>query len=197
MGISAKNRNDVVKNSRLSDKIDFAREWFNFKCTEAYFNQVRPLFNELREKKGTPFSAIVNKHNNLYLPILLAFKEEVEIQQRIHGQEVAQRLLQYLIGQYDFYQFVKEDRCVRITSFNINGTLPWGDKVGLANNIVKLDFKRGSKTTLEMILNGGWSLSFRIHNASSMCEPSLKFDVRIVGWPSRMTVHSVGRGDSF
>lgn len=34
-----------------------------------------------------------------------------------------------------------------------------------------------------MYLNNGWQLSFRIHNASSKVEPSLKFDVQFIGMP--------------
>ena len=34
-----------------------------------------------------------------------------------------------------------------------------------------------------MYLNNGWQLSFRIHNASTKVEPSLKFDVQFIGMP--------------
>jgi len=34
-----------------------------------------------------------------------------------------------------------------------------------------------------MYLNNGWQLSFRIHNASTIVEPSLKFDVQLIGMP--------------
>ena len=44
-------------------------------------------------------------------------------------------------------------------------------------------FKTNSSNTVEMYLNNGWQLSFRIHNASSKVEPSLKFDVQFIGMP--------------
>lgn len=37
--------------------------------------------------------------------------------------------------------------------------------------------------TVEMILDNGWQLSFRIHSASTKVEPSLKFDVQFISMP--------------
>lgn len=34
----------------------------------------------------------------------------------------------------------------------------------------------GSTNAVEMFLDNGWQLSFRIHNASTKVEPSLKFN---------------------
>jgi len=33
-------------------------------------------------------------------------------------------------------------------------------------------------------MDGGWQFSFRIHNASTKVETSLKFDIQIVGMPT-------------
>ena len=51
--------------------------------------------------------------------------------------------------------------------------------------IIKFDFskKRGQKNTLEMVLNKGWSISFRIHNANKKLDNSLKFAVKLIGNP--------------
>ena len=43
--------------------------------------------------------------------------------------------------------------------------------------------KSGSYNTLNMILDGGWEISFRIHNASTKVEKSLKFDIKLLGNP--------------
>ena len=51
-----------------------------------------------------------------------------------------------------------------------------------------LDFKEGSDTTIEVVCDEGWTVSMRIHNASSRVEPSLKFDVNLVSLPS--TIHA-------
>lgn len=45
----------------------------------------------------------------------------------------------------------------------------------------------GSNCTAEMSLNIGWSLSFRIHNASTIVEPSLKFDIHFLGVPANIS----------
>ncbi len=50
--------------------------------------------------------------------------------------------------------------------------------------IVALEFKPGSTNTVEMFLDNGWQLSFRIHSASTKVEPSLKFDVQFIGMPT-------------
>ena len=47
-----------------------------------------------------------------------------------------------------------------------------------------LELKPGSTNTVEMFLDNGWQLSFRIHNASTKVEPSLKFDVQFIGMPT-------------
>ena len=47
-----------------------------------------------------------------------------------------------------------------------------------------LEFKPGSTNTVEMFLDNGWQLSFRIHSASTEVEPSLKFDVQFIGMPT-------------
>lgn len=40
-------------------------------------------------------------------------------------------------------------------------------------------------------MDGGWQFSFRIHNASTIVEPSLKFDIQIIGMPvTILTINS-------
>lgn len=78
-------------------------------------------------------------------------------------------------------------------TFNMHDTLnkPAKNKVSaitvpivkLPTRLVALEFKPGSDNTVEMYLDNGWQLSFRIHNASTKVEPSLKFDVQFVSMP--------------
>ncbi len=64
------------------------------------------------------------------------------------------------------------------------------EKLKLPSRVVELDFHRGevetSSTTLDMICDAGWQLSFRLHNASTKVEPSLKFDINLVGHPNNL-----------
>ena len=55
--------------------------------------------------------------------------------------------------------------------------------VKLPTRLVALEFKPNSDNTVEMYLDNGWQLSFRIHNASTKVEPSLKFDVQFISMP--------------
>lgn len=45
--------------------------------------------------------------------------------------------------------------------------------VELPTRLVALEFKPDSDNTVEMYLDNGWQLSFRIYNASTKAEPSL------------------------
>lgn len=49
IGLSCKHNHSAVKHSRLSDTIDFGKEWLGFPCSDEYWAAVKPLFQELRE----------------------------------------------------------------------------------------------------------------------------------------------------
>lgn len=90
-------------------------------------------------------------------------------------------------------RLVKSGCTTMIHTFNMHDTLnkPAKNKVSaitvpivkLPTRLVALEFKPGSDNTVEMYLDNGWQLSFRIHNASTKVEPSLKFDVQFVSMP--------------
>jgi hypothetical protein len=107
-----------------------------------------------------------------------------------HPQQVANGIIHYLLGRFDFYKVIKENGTVSISSFNLGGSLGWGTRLPIPTNL-QITPKPDSDTTLLMVFNQGWQISFRIHNASSRVEPSLKFDVAPVGFPSRMSRHSI------
>ena len=56
--------------------------------------------------------------------------------------------------------------------------------VELPTRIIELDFKTSSENTVEMYLDNGWQLGFRIHSAKTIVEPSLKFDIQFIGMPA-------------
>lgn len=189
IGISAKNRHFAVKHSRLSDKIDFGKEWFGVNCSKTYFGKVVPIFNDLRLKQheGLQWKNITNKKQIYYDPILEAFQEEMLELFSNNTNVVAEGLLRYLLGRYDFYKVIKENGNVSAISFNLNNTLKWGSRLPLPTRIIEISRKPTSKTTLIMTFDNGWQLSFRIHNASTLVEPSLKFDINIIGLPSSVS----------
>ena len=108
--------------------------------------------------------------------------------------QVPRILIEYLVGKHDFYKIMKYDTYTQIQGYNLHGTLGRPSKgikpqykiqvLRLPTEIIKTSITRG--TTLCMILDNGWELSFRIHSAKSRMEPSLKFDIQLIGIPNTM-----------
>jgi hypothetical protein len=111
---------------------------------------------------------------------------------------VSASLLTYLLGIRDFYKVVAIDKkqLIEFQSFNLRGELNKDGKntkatliilkADLPTEIISLSFKPNSKSTAELYLNNGWPLSFRIHNASTIVELSLKFDIQFLGMPANI-----------
>jgi hypothetical protein len=123
-------------------------------------------------------------HTSVYIPILDAFKKELLRLDSENPGTVAERLIEYLIGKQDFYKVIKVSNKVEIQAYNLHGTLnlPFENvkpkakvpKLKLPSRLIEVVYQENSKTTLLVTLNEGWQISFRIHNASSRIEPSLK-----------------------
>ena len=193
-GVSAKNRNAVVKNPRLSDKDDFARKWFGVCVSDNYREKIQPVFDELRAsaKRGELFREIADKERRIYSPVLDAFESEVKRIVALHKNASA-RLLHYLLGVNDFYKVIKENGDLLIQGFNINGNLglpipgSGGRKkikqLRMPDRVDSVLRKEKSGNTSIINFNHGWEMSFRLHNATTRVEPSLKFDIRLIGHP--------------
>lgn len=105
-------------------------------------------------------------------------------------------MIEYLLGKFDFYKIIGIDgkKITQIQSYNLRGKLNKQGKKrkkvielpisALPTRIISLEYKPNSKNTLELYLNGGWQFNFRIHNASTKVETSLKFDIQIIGMPT-------------
>lgn len=197
IGLSIKHNHEAIKHSRLSHKLDFGKEWFGIPCSTHYWDDVTPIFERLKTEKvnKTKWSEIEDKDDTVYVPLLQAFIDEVNRANAIDP-TMPRKMVEYLIGINDYYKVVSHDskRLTLIHSFNVHGTLnqPSQVKVSaisvpivqLPTELVTMRFKTDSKNTIEMYLNNGWELSFRIHNASSKVEPSLKFDIQFMGMPA-------------
>lgn len=202
IGISVKHNHYALKHSRLSMDLDFGKKWFNIPCSSEYFEEIKPYFQELKELKqqNVMWRDIENKDQRFYIPILNAFMKELNNKYKEYDSEVTKRMISYLIGINDFYKLIGIDsqRITRVIPFNMYGTLNKPAKnnnpiqevqiLELPTRIVELDFKKDSTTTLELIMDNRWQISFRIHNASSKVEPSLKFDVQLIGQPTALFV---------
>lgn len=196
VGLSIKHNHEAVKHSRLSHKLDFGNEWFGIPCSREYWDAVKPIFDRLKSEKsaGKKWSEMADKDNAVYVPLLQAFMDEVHRAYQMDS-DMPKKMVEYLIGTSDYYKVVSRDgkRLTIIHSFNVHGTLNKPSKikisaitvpiVELPTELIALKFKTDSTNTVEMYLNNGWQLSFRIHNASTKVEPSLKFDVQFIGMP--------------
>ena len=201
IGVSAKNNHVAVKHSRLSSSIDFGDKWLGIKVSDDYFNTIRPIFSSLekiRKESGATkkWSELGDYHSEIYVPILKAFIKELKSLYKKNPKKVASNLVGYLVGNKDFYKVIKGKNSVEIHAYNLNGTLnlPFDSilpkyetpRVPLPTEIVDIDFKLDSNTTAIVTMNNDWVLSFRIHNASSRVESSLKFDINLLNSPKKL-----------
>ncbi|MEK7613999.1 MAG: HaeIII family restriction endonuclease [Patescibacteria group bacterium] len=201
IGVSAKNNHQAVKHSRLSSKIDFGEKWLGMKVSKKYFDTVIPIFGNLEKIKKESgakkkWSELGDYHSTIYVPILEAFIKELKSLYKKDPKKVASSLVTYLVGNRDFYKVIKSKNLVEIHAYNLNGTLnlPFKNilpkyktpRVPLPTKIVSIDFKKNSNTTAIITMNNDWTLSFRIHNASSRVEPSLKFDINLLKSPKKL-----------
>lgn len=183
--------------STLFKQVDFGKRWFNIECSKQYWNDIKPIFNYLEEQKknNRNWNQLEDKENDVYIPLLNAFIKEVK-QSTQQDSSVPRKMVEYLLGEFDFYKVISIDmkKITRIQSYNLHGKLNQSTKttspkikipaVSLPTRIVSLEFKPESSNTVELYMDGGWQFNFRIHNASTKVETSLKFDIQIVGMPT-------------
>lgn len=206
VGLSVKHNSLAVKHSRIASGLDFGEKWYRHPCSQKYWADVKPIFDRLDKlhRRGVDWSELTqdDKWNNVYVPLLTAFRNEI-LQQKENHRDMPRRMVEYLLGQFDFYKVISLDsrEITQFQTFNLRGTLNLRSlerepdiKIQLASlpkHILHFDFKEGSKTTLEMSLDEGWYFTFRIHNGDGRVIPSLKFDVQIRGMPSEIRVIDV------
>ena len=199
IGLSMKHNHFAAKHSRLSARIDFGAKWYGLSCDDSYWNAVKPIFSRLQvlKKQSIAWHDMSNKEDTVYFPIVDAFIQEMNRAYKADS-TIPARLISYLLGIRDFYKVVAIDKkqLTEFQSFNLRGELNKNGqkdkatliipKADLPTEIISLRFKPDSKSTAELYLNNGWSLSFRIHNASTIVEPSLKFDIQFLGVPANI-----------
>lgn len=194
IGVSCKTNHDAFKHSRLSASIDFIKKWGIDPrgCSAEYWGAVRPIFKELQEIRATSnktalWSNLDQVPSRFYWPLLDAFERELL---RLTGQgtnsapEATSNLVRYIIGNKDFYKVIdrSKDRKVEVLAFNLNGTLS-SPRMKIPDHVVGVDRLNGGQYSKTVRFSRGFTFNFRIHNASSRVEPSLKFDITAVSLP--------------
>ena len=103
IGLSCKHNHTAVKHSRLSQTIDFGYSWLGIPCSQQYFDEITPLFDELQElrERGELWRKIEDKEERFYTPLLEAFMRELERLNHDNHGVVPERLLHY-VGRNDF-----------------------------------------------------------------------------------------------
>ncbi|MBM0607006.1 HaeIII family restriction endonuclease [Helicobacter pylori] len=204
IGLSIKHNHDAVKHSRLSKDLDFGKKWLGVGVSQHYKDTIKPLFERLEnaKKEGMLWRDFPNKEQEIYAPLLQAFKKEILRIDENKKNKVPQKMVEYLLGKYDFYKAIllEREQKTKLEAYHFNNTLNRSVKnkpkkiiplSKLPTRMIYFDFKPKSFNTLELVLNEGWSFSLRIHNASSKVEPSLKFDIKLLSIPVSIAVFIV------
>lgn len=205
IGLSIKHNHDAIKHSRLSKDLDFGGKWLGVGVSQNYKDTIKPLFERLEnaKKEGMLWRDFPNKEQEIYAPLLQAFKKEVLRIDENKKNKVPQKMVEYLLGKYDFYKVIllEREQKTKLEAYHFHNTLNRSMKnkpkriiplSKLPTRMIYFDFKPKSFNTLELILDEGWSFSLRIHNASSRVEPSLKFDIKLLSKPESVAVFIVG-----
>ncbi len=205
IGLSIKHNHDALKHSRLSKNLDFGEKWLGVGVSQNYKDTIKPLFERLEnaKKEGMLWRDFPNKEQEIYAPLLQAFKKEVLRIDENKKNKVPQKMAEYLLGKYDFYKAIllEREQKTKLEAYHFHNTLNRSVKnkpkriiplSKLPTRMIYFDFKPKSFNTLELVLDEGWSFSLRIHNASSRVEPSLKFDIKLLSKPESVAVFIVG-----
>ncbi len=127
IGLSVKHNHDATKHSRLSKNLDFGEKWLGVGVSQNYKDAIKPLFERLEnaKKEGMLWRDFPNKEQEIYAPLLQAFKKEVL---RIDGNEknkVPQKMVEYLLGKYDFYKAIllEREQKTKLEAYHFNNTL--------------------------------------------------------------------------
>lgn len=206
IGISAKNNHKAVKSSRLAKELDFGASWFGQPCSSEYRKAVREVFEDLQQHVGTvrwrELEGLGIDKFSIYVKVLDCFREELLRMYGQFGELIPQRLISYLVGNFDFYKIIKLPQSTHVQPFNLRGTLGLKSKtrkgrpeaaiLTLPRKIYDAHYiTETSKTTVVVACDAGWHVSFRIHNASEFVEPSLKFDVILTGQPPELVTQEM------
>ncbi|GAA9417218.1 hypothetical protein HpHA279_08310 [Helicobacter pylori] len=205
IGLSIKHNHDAIKHSRLSKNLDFGEKWLGVGVSQNYKDTIKPLFERLEnaKKEGMLWRDFPNKEQEIYAPLLQAFRKEVLRIDENKKNKVPQKMVEYLLGKYDFYKAIllEREQKTKLEAYHFNNTLNRSVKnkpkriiplSKLPTRMIYFDFKPKSFNTLELVLDEGWSFPLRIHNASSRVEPSLKFDIKLLSKPESVAVFIVG-----
>lgn len=197
VGISCKHNHEGLRHPRITEGKDFGADWIGVHCSREFMDEITPIIDSLIKygEKGTLWSQIDQKWDNYYVPILTAYLKEI---QRMCNEDstVPEKLLSYFFGANDFYKVImkSESRTTTVEGFNMHGTLnaECGSTkamtkipvIKMPTKLLDATLKAGTKTTIILTFNRGWSISMRLHNKDKVAKPtSLAWEVYLEGLP--------------
>lgn len=150
-----------------------------------------------------------DKGLQFYQPVMRALVAEL-LSQTAQDASVPAKLLRYFTGTPDFYKIIarQDKRTTELQTFSFDDTLGKSlsksapqinqvptnqdpdrqnpvliSRLPLPTKIIKAEMKTNSLNTAHITFDNAWSISLRLHNASSQIESSLKLDLRIASAP--------------
>jgi len=204
IGISCKHNHEGLRHPRITEGKDFGSDWIGVQCSDEFMGEITPITNELIDngENGTLWSQIEQKWDLYYVPILSAYLKEI---QRMCNDDptVPGKLLSYFFGANDFYKVIMKSgsRTTTVEGFNMHGTLNTAcgktkamtkvPVIKMPTRLIDATFKPGTKTTIILTFDGGWSISMRLHNKDKVAKPtSLAWEVYLEGLPPSTYVNT-------
>ncbi|MCP9493284.1 MAG: HaeIII family restriction endonuclease [Pyrinomonadaceae bacterium MAG19_C2-C3] len=207
-GILVKTNNDAVKHPRLAGQSDFAKAWFNRPASPQYFARIKPVFDELERfaATGAHWDSLglsdEDKQTRYYRPIIEALIAELLAQARL-DKDMPAKLIRFLVGRQDFYKVIAHaaTETTELQTYSFAHTLGYNfvtkqpstliKRLPVPSRIISAAFKKDSHNTAVITLDNNWSVSLRLHNASSRVERSLKLDARLISTPPERLIERV------
>ena len=204
IGISCKHNHEGLRHPRITEGKDFGADWIGVHCSREFMNEITPIINSLIEngKNEILWSQIDQKWDRYYVPILTAYLKEIR---RMCNENVTvpEKLLSYFFGANDFYKVIMKSgsRTTTVEGFNMHGTLNAAcgktkamtkvSVIKMPTRLLDAAFKAGTKTTIILTFDGGWSISMRLHNKDKVAKPtSLAWEVNLEGLPPSTYVNT-------
>ena len=201
IGISCKHNHEALKHPRVRRDADFGSDWIGVPCSREFLGRIRSVMDILEDRVGKPWCSFGDTHEVIYKPVIEAYIDEIR---RMCGSSegAPAKLVGYFFGVQDFYKVIAKDRrgvgragLTKVMAFNLNGSLGRDAKgkkalhairrTSLPSRLVEIRPKAGTSTTLEMIFDGGWTISMRLHSADSRIKlTGLKWDIQLIGMPT-------------
>lgn len=197
IGISCKHNHEALKHPRITEAKDFGRDWVGYPCSAEFLDAMTIAIDPLIRfgRDGIKWADLDDKFDTYYVPILQAYLDEIERMCHEH-RDVPEKLLSYFFGSHDFYKVIMKEskQTTTIEGFNMHGTLNQNcngvravtrvSRLHMPTRLIEARFKEGTKTTIILTFDHGWSIKMRLHNKDKVAKPtSLAWDVTLEGVP--------------